>query len=106
MLQAKCQDHGTSGFKGDDLKMFYHIWVWRPSWSYAYDHLRIYTFVPLFQGGSTREFASIGQLVLVKMFQNNGQIAMGEGQTNPWSPHFAIAIYLLSVWLFALSISN
>ena len=38
MLHAKFQDHRISG-SGEDFKGFYHIWVWRPSWSYDLDHL-------------------------------------------------------------------
>ena len=49
MLYAKFQDHGTSGSlliyyllphkKSVKGFYFYHIWVWRPSWSCDLDHL-------------------------------------------------------------------
>ena len=39
MLAAKVQDHKTSGSGETDFKGFYHIWVWRPSWSCDRDHL-------------------------------------------------------------------
>ena len=35
MLNAKFQDHRTSG-SGED---FYHIWAWQPFWSCDLDHL-------------------------------------------------------------------
>ena len=37
MLHAKFQDHRTSG-SGEDFLGFYHIWVWRTSWSCDLDH--------------------------------------------------------------------
>ena len=40
MLHAKFQDQMTSGFGEEDfLKVFYHIWAWRPSWSCELEHL-------------------------------------------------------------------
>ena len=40
MLHAKFQDHRTYGSGEEDfLKVFYHMWAWRPSWSYDLDHL-------------------------------------------------------------------
>ena len=39
MLQAKFQDHRTSGSGEEDFKGFCHIWAWRPSWSCDLDHL-------------------------------------------------------------------
>ena len=38
MLHAKFQDHRASG-SGEEDKGFYHIWLWRPSWSCDLDHL-------------------------------------------------------------------
>ena len=34
MLHAKFQDHRTTGSE----EGFYHIWVWRPSWSSDLEH--------------------------------------------------------------------
>ena len=39
MLHAKFQDHRTFGSGDEGFKGFYHIWVWRPSWSCDLDHL-------------------------------------------------------------------
>ena len=39
ILNAKFQDHRTSGAREEYFKGFYHIWAWRPSWSCDLDDL-------------------------------------------------------------------
>ena len=40
MLHAKFQEHRTSSSEEEVfLKVFYHIWAWRPSWSCDLDYL-------------------------------------------------------------------
>ena len=59
------------------LKDFYHIWVWRPSWSCDPDAANKLS-IPLPQGGSTLNLALIEQAVLEKMFE-----IVYEGRTPP-----------------------
>ena len=65
--------------------------------------------VPLFQGGSTCDFALIGQAVLGEMFKNNSHIhvySCGPGAENPLVSIFFLNINLLSLWSFAASFSH
>ena len=43
MLHTKFQGHRSIGY-GEDFKDFYHIWAWRPSWSYYPAHLYKFSF--------------------------------------------------------------
>ena len=52
MLHTKFRENRPAGSGEDFLKDFYHIWVWRPSWSYDPDVAKK-KFVPPTQGGST-----------------------------------------------------
>ena len=38
MIYAKIQPEGSSVLEKKILKVFYHIWAWRPSWSMDRDH--------------------------------------------------------------------
>ena len=44
MLHAKFHDHMTISSVRKDFEGFYHIWSWRPSWSYDLDYLYKFSF--------------------------------------------------------------
>ena len=50
------------------LKVFYHVWAWRPSWSCDSDVANKLS-SPLPDGGSTINLALIGQVVM-EIFEN------------------------------------
>ena len=39
MLHTNFQGHRPFGSRDHDFVGFYHIWAWRPSWSYDLNHL-------------------------------------------------------------------
>ena len=44
MIPAKIQPQGILGSGGEIFKGFYHIWMWRPSWSTDRDHFSNFSF--------------------------------------------------------------
>ena len=81
-------------------KGFGHISALRPFWYCDLEHF--YKFAPppfqAFQGGSTINFALIGQAVSKKMFETNGLLPVyspGKEQTTPWGQNVYTNMNLL-----------
>ena len=66
MLYTKFQLNRPVESKEEDFKDFYHIWAWRPSWSYDQDHL---SKLPFPYPKEDLHEISIGQAVSEKVFK-------------------------------------
>ena len=89
MLHAKFQDHRTPGSGEED---FYHIWVWRPSWSCDLDCLYKLSFsIP--KEAPHEIWLLIGRAVLEKkILENGGHVHLynpGAGADNPLVSFFS-----------------